>query len=134
MKIEGVEHIGIAVRDLDECISRFENLLGLKCNLRRRLESAKVEVAAFDCGGTAIELVAPLDEESPVYRFVSKGGSSLHHICLRVDDIDTWLSFLDGKGVGLIDRKAREGASGNRIAFVSPGSVCNFLIELAEER
>jgi methylmalonyl-CoA/ethylmalonyl-CoA epimerase len=134
MKIEGVEHIGIAVEDLDECISRFETLLGLKCGERKRVESNKVEVATFDCGGTTIELVAPTDETSPVQRFVSQGGNSLHHICFRVDDIDTWLDFLDGQGVGLIDRKPRTGAFGDRIAFVKPKSVCGFLIELAEEK
>jgi methylmalonyl-CoA/ethylmalonyl-CoA epimerase len=133
MKIEGVEHIGIAVKDLDECIGRFEDLLGLKCSMRKRLESNKVEVAVFKCGGTSIELVAPTDETSPVHRFVSRGGNSLHHICFRVDEIDKWLAFLDAEGAELIDREPRQGAFGDRIAFVGPKSVCNFLIELAEE-
>jgi methylmalonyl-CoA/ethylmalonyl-CoA epimerase len=133
MKIEGVEHIGIAVKDLDECIERFETRLGLKCSRRERLESNKVEVAVFECGGTRLELVAPTDETSPVHRFVSKGGNSLHHICFKVDDIDGWLAFLDGQGADLIDRKPRRGAAGDRIAFVGPKAVCNFLIELAEE-
>ncbi len=133
MKIEGVEHIGIAVKNLDECIERFENLLGLKCSRRKRMESNKIEVAVIDCGGTTLELVAPTDEESPVQRFVSKGGNALHHICFKVDDIEGWLAFLDRQGADLIDRKPREGAFGDRIAFVSPKAVCNFLIELAEE-
>lgn len=134
MKIEGVEHIGIAVEDLDECIGKFENLLGLKCSQRKRVESNKVEVAVFDCGGTTIELVAPTDDESPVQKFLSKRGNSLHHICLKVDDLDGWLSFLDGQGVKLIDRKPRPGAFGDRIAFVSPKAMCDVLIELAEEK
>lgn len=134
MKIEGVEHIGIAVKDLDQCIERFETLLGLKCNRRKRVESNRVEVAVFECGGTTLELVAPTDETSPVYRFVSKGGNALHHICFKVDDIDGWLTFLDGQGADLIDRKPREGAFGDRIAFVGPKAVCNFLIELVEEK
>jgi methylmalonyl-CoA/ethylmalonyl-CoA epimerase len=134
MKIEGVEHIGIAVEHLDECIQRFEKLLGLKCSRRERVESNKVEVAVFDCGGATIELVAPTDEESPVQRFVSEGGSSLHHICFRVDDIDGWLRSLSEQGVKLIDREPRRGAFGDRIAFVSPKSVCNFLIELVEKK
>jgi methylmalonyl-CoA/ethylmalonyl-CoA epimerase len=134
MRIEGVEHIGIAVGNLDECIERFENLLGLKCSRRKRVESNRVEVAVFECGDTTLELVAPTDEESPVHRFVSEGGNALHHICFKVDDIEAWLAFLDGQGAGLIDRKPREGAFGDRIAFVSPKAVCNFLIELAEEK
>ena len=134
MKIEGVEHIGIAVKNLDECIERFENLLGLRCRRRKRIESNKIEVAVFDCGGTTLELIAPTDEESPVQRFVSKGGNALHHICFKVDDIEGWLTFLDRQGADLLDRKPREGAFGDRIAFVSPKAVCNFLIELAEEK
>ena len=133
MKIEGVKHIGIAVADLDACIAKFENVLGLKCRLRKRVESNKVEVAVFDCGGTSLELVAPTDETSPVHRFVAKGGNSLHHICFRVDEIDRWLTFLESEGADLIDRKPRTGAFGDCIAFVGPKSVCNFLIELAEE-
>jgi methylmalonyl-CoA/ethylmalonyl-CoA epimerase len=134
MRIEGVEHIGIAVKDLDECIERFESLLGLKCSERRRVETNRVEVAVFDCGGTSLELVAPTDERSPVHRFVSKGGNALHHICFKVDDIDGWLEFLGQHGAELIDKKPREGAFGRRIAFVSPKAVCNFLIELTEEK
>jgi methylmalonyl-CoA/ethylmalonyl-CoA epimerase len=134
MKIEGVEHIGIAVSDLDGCIEKFETILGLRCRQRKRVESNKVEVAIFDCGGTKIELVAPTGPDSPVHRFVSKGGNSLHHLCFKVEGIDQWLSFLEGKGVELIDKVPRQGALGDRIAFVSPGSICNFLIELAEEK
>jgi len=134
VKIEGVEHVGIAVKDLDECIRRFENLLGLKCGNRRRVETNKVEVAIFECGGTTLELLAPTDETSPVHRFVAKGGNALHHICFKVDDIDAWLAFLDGQGAHLVDRKPREGAFGDRIAFVGPRSLCNVLIELAEEK
>jgi methylmalonyl-CoA/ethylmalonyl-CoA epimerase len=134
MKIEGVEHIGIAVKNLDDCIERFENLLGLKCRLRKRIESNKIEVAVFDCGGTSLELIAPTDEDSTVQRFVSKGGNALHHICFKVDDIEGWLAFLDRQGADLLDRKPREGAFGDRIAFVSPKAVCNVLIELAEEK
>ncbi len=134
MKIEGVEHIGIAVKDLDACIEKFERLLGLECSSRKRVEANRIEVAVFDCGGTTLELIAPTDEESPVYRFVSKGGNALHHICFKVDDIEGWLAFLSGQGADLIDRKPRDGAFGDRIAFVSPKAVCDVLIELAEEK
>ena len=134
MKIEGVEHIGIAVADLDKCIEKFEKLLGLKCKQRERSEPNRVEVAVFDCGATKLELVSPTDEASPIQRFIDKGGNSLHHICFKVDGIDQWLTFLDGEGVGLIDKEPRDGALGHRIAFLKPGSICNFLIELSEEK
>jgi methylmalonyl-CoA epimerase len=133
MRILGLEHIGIAVSDLDECIGRFENLLGLKCKARKRAEANKVEVAVFDCGGTEIELVMPTDAESPVHGFIAKGGSSLHHICFKVEGLQDWLDFLSAQGVGLIDKVPRRGAFGDAIAFVRPKSFCNFLIELSEE-
>jgi methylmalonyl-CoA/ethylmalonyl-CoA epimerase len=134
MRIEGVEHIGIAVADLDKCIERFENLLGLKCQARQRVESNQVEVAVFDCGGTKIELVAPTDEASPIHKFVSRGGNSLHHICFKLEGLEAWLDFLDQHGVDLIDRTPRQGALGHSIAFVKPKSLCNFLVELSEEK
>jgi methylmalonyl-CoA/ethylmalonyl-CoA epimerase len=134
MKIEGVEHIGIAVENLEECIAKFEDLLGLKCQSRQRVESNRVEIAVFDCGGTKLELVAPTDESSPINKFVAKGGNALHHICFKVEGIDNWLDFLSEKGVDLIDRKPREGGHGHRIAFLKPRSLCNVLIELSEEK
>jgi len=134
MKIEGVAHIGIAVSDLDGCIEKFEKLLGLRCRRRERSEANRVEVAIFDCGGTSLELVAPIGEDSPIQEFIARGGNSLHHICFKVEGIDEWLAFLDGQGVGLIDKKPRDGALGHRIAFLKPKSICNFLIELSEEK
>lgn len=134
MKIEGVEHIGIAVANLDECIEKFEKILGLKCQRRERVESNHVEVAVFDCGETRLELVAATDEESPIHKFVARSGNSLHHICFKVEGIDDWLKFLKENGVGLIDSVPRDGALGHRIAFVKPKSICNFLIELSEEK
>lgn len=134
MKIQGVEHIGIAVRDLDGCIAKFEHLLGLKCKTRERVESNRVEIAVFDCGDTRLELVAPTDSTSPIQKFVDKGGNSLHHICFKVEGIEKWLAFFQEQGVGLIDKVPRDGAMGHRIAFVRPESICNFLIELSEEK
>jgi methylmalonyl-CoA epimerase len=134
MKIEGVEHIGIAVADLDRCIEKFEKLLGLKCSRRERSEPNRVEVAVFDCGATRLELVSPTDDTSPIQKFIDRGGNSLHHICFKVEGIDQWLTFLDGEGVELIDRRPRDGALGHRIAFLKPRSICNFLIELSEEK
>jgi methylmalonyl-CoA/ethylmalonyl-CoA epimerase len=134
MKIEGVEHIGIAVADLDQCVEKFERLLGLKCQRRESSEPNRVEVAVFDCGGTKLELVSPTDQTSPIQKFIDKGGNSLHHICFKVDGIDKWLTFLDAEGVGLIDKTPRDGALGHRIAFLKPGSICSFLIELSEEK
>jgi len=133
VRILGVEHIGIAVDDLDACIARFESILGLECAGREKVEANKVEVAFFNCGGTKIELVAPTDPESPIQRFVSKGGNALHHICFKVEGIGDWLQFLTDRGVEVVDRVPRMGASGKRVAFIKPKSLCNVLIELSEE-
>ncbi|MFH1314685.1 MAG: methylmalonyl-CoA epimerase [Candidatus Eisenbacteria bacterium] len=133
MKILGVEHIGIAVDGLDECIEKFENALNLKCEGRETIEASGVEVAFFGCGSSKIELVTPAGAASPIGSFLSKRGNAIHHICLRVEGIDDWLAYLKQIGVELIDTVPRQGASGKRVAFISPRSMCNILIELSED-
>jgi methylmalonyl-CoA/ethylmalonyl-CoA epimerase len=133
MKILGVEHIGIAVGNLEECITRFESAFGLKCEGRERIEASKVEVAFFKCGDTKIEFVTPTDPASPIQGFLSKRGNGIHHICLDVEGIEAWLeSFRDG-GIDLIDKKPRQGATGRKVAFISPKALCSILVELSEE-
>lgn len=132
MDIAGVEHIGIAVADIDAAINRLETVLGIKCSSRERVESNKVEVAVFEVGGTKIELITPTCETSPISKFLAQRGNGIHHICLKVRDIKGCLEDLAGKGVDLVDKTPREGALGHKIAFVSPKSVCNILLELAE--
>lgn len=132
MRIRGVEHIGIAVSDLDACIERFEKILKLRCAGREAMEASKVEVAFFECGGTKIELVAPADSDSPIHGFLSKRGNAIHHICLDVEGIGDWLDFLKTSGVDLIDRAPRQGAAGKSVAFISPTSTCSILFELSE--
>ena len=134
MKILGVEHIGIAVRDLEECIDKFENALNLKCEGEEAPEASGVKVAFFRCGTSKLELVAPAIDDSPVSSFLSKRGNAIHHICLKVDGIDEWLAFLKQSGVELIDSVPREGASGKRVAFIHPRSMCDILVELSEDR
>jgi methylmalonyl-CoA/ethylmalonyl-CoA epimerase len=134
MKILGVEHIGIAVRDLEECIDRFERILNLKCEGEEALEASGVEIAFFGCGTGKLELVSPATAESPISSFLSKRGNAIHHICLKVEGIDEWLAFLKQSGVELIDNVPREGASGKRVAFINPRSMCNILIELSEDK
>jgi len=132
MDIAGVEHIGIAVADLGAAIEKLEMVLGVKCSSRERVESNKVEVAVFQVGGTKIELVTPTCETSPVSKSLAQRGNHIHHICLKVRDIQGCLDDLSAKGIGLVDRTARDGALGHKIAFISPKSVCNILMELSE--
>jgi methylmalonyl-CoA epimerase len=134
MKMLGVEHIGIAVRDLDQCIDRFEKVFGFKCEGREKIDASKVEVAFFRCGGTQIELVSPTEDSSPIHNFLAKRGNSIHHICLDVEGIEAWLASMVDGGIDLIDKVPRQGAEGRKVAFVSPKSLCDILIELSEKK
>ena len=133
MKLLGVDHIGIAVGDLDRCIERFEEAFGVRCEGREMVEGAGVEVAFFRIGPTRIELVTPTSDESPVRKFLAKHGNGIHHICLATEGIGDWLERLAAGGIELVDKAPREGASGKKIAFLHPQSICNILIELSEE-
>jgi len=133
MKNLGVEHIGIAVAGLEECIDKFEKVLNLKCEGKEAIEASGVEVAFFRCGTGKLELVTPSETGSPISSFLSKRGNAIHHICLKVEGIDEWLAFLKQSGVQLIDSVPRRGASGKRVAFINPRSMCNILIELSED-
>jgi methylmalonyl-CoA/ethylmalonyl-CoA epimerase len=134
MKILGVEHIGIAVTGLEECIEKFENVLNLSCEGKEAIKASGVEVAFFRCGSSKLELVTPAETGSPISSFLSKRGNAIHHICLKVEGIDEWLAFLKQSGVDLIDTAPRQGASGKRVAFINPRSMCNILIELSEDK
>ena len=134
MKIEGVEHIGIVVGDLDASIKTFEEVFGARCETRETVEANKVEVAVFGFGNTKIELVTPTDPASPVSKFLADRGNGIHHICLRVKDIEGCLDALGKRGVDLIDKVPRRGASGRSVAFLNPKSVCNILVELSERK
>jgi methylmalonyl-CoA epimerase len=132
MRMVGVQHIGIAVRDLDASIENLESLFGIKCGRRERIEASKVEVAFFDFGNTTIELVSPTHAESPISRYLEKRGNGIHHICFDVEGIDEWLDTLRAADVGLLNRTPRAGASGHRVAFIDPVSAGGILFELSE--
>lgn len=134
MNIVGVEHIGIAVGNLDDAIRRLETVFGIRCKTREKVESSKVEVAVFEVGNTKIELVTPASEKSPIAKFLAERGDGIHHICLNVKDIKGCLEELQGKGVDLIDKNPRQGAFGHTVAFLSPRSVSNILVELSESK
>jgi methylmalonyl-CoA/ethylmalonyl-CoA epimerase len=132
MKIVGVQHIGIAVRDLEAAIASFENLFGARCGSREKIAASKVEVAFFDFGNTHVELVSPTDPASPVSGYLERRGNGIHHICFDVEGIDKWLETLKARDVKLIDKTPREGAAGHRVAFIDPASADGILYELSE--
>jgi methylmalonyl-CoA/ethylmalonyl-CoA epimerase len=127
-----VDHIGIAVTDLDQAIAHYSALAHTSVLLREKLASQGVELAFLSTGGTKVELLAPLGEDSKIARFLQKRGPGLHHICYQVSDIEAELHRLTTLGLTLIDSTPRPGAFGSRIAFIAPQSCQGVLTELAE--
>ena len=120
MKTTRVDHVGIAVKNLDEMVKWYEDTLGLKSNGTETVEEQKVTVAFLPCGDSELELLESTTDDGPIAKFIEKNGEGIQHIALRVDDIDAALAELKEKGVRLIDQTPRYGAGGARIAFVHP--------------
>jgi methylmalonyl-CoA/ethylmalonyl-CoA epimerase len=130
--IKGLNHVAIAVNNLDEALEVFERQLGLKLEKTRVVEQQKIKVALLRIGETKIELLEPIGAESTVAKFLVKRGEGIHHIALTVSDIEGHLEELKEKGIALIDDKPRVGMEGGKIAFIHPKSTRNVLIELVE--
>ena len=134
MNLTHIEHIGIAVKSLDEAIPYYENILGLKCYAIEEVTDQKVKTAFFKAGQTKLELLEPTDSESPVAKFIEKRGEGIHHLAFAVDGVEQALEEVAEKGVRLIDKKPRSGAEGLNIAFLHPKSTFGVLTELCEEK
>ncbi len=130
--IIGIDHIAIAVIKLDEALQIYEKILGLKLEKVKVAEDQKIRVAFFQVGETKMELVEPTAPESTVAKFIERKGEGIHHIALKVTNIEDLLRQLKEKGITLIDEKPRIGAEGGKIAFLHPKSLENVLIELVE--
>lgn len=127
----GMDHIGIAVKNLDEAIHVYRDLLGFKLMGVHVLAERKIKIALISTGGeTQIELVQPLDAESTVAKFLETRGESIHHFAIRVEDIEAALADMKKNGVTLIDETPRIGAEGKKVAFVHPKSTKGVLLEL----
>ena len=131
--ITGLEHIGIAVSNLDDALKVYERILGLKVEKRRIIEEQKIETALLLAGDVKIELMEPTDEEGPVARFIKKRGEGMHHIALTVSNLEEFLQKIKEKGIALVDEKPRIGVEGYRMAFLHPKSTKSVLIELCEK-
>ena len=134
MEISGIDHIGIAVKNLDETIKFYEDVLGLKCNGTETVADQKVNVAFFPIGDTEFEFLESTSEDGPIARFIesNKGRGGIQHIAVRVGNIKTAIEELTLKGVAVIDSEPRYGAGGASIAFVHPKSTGGILLELCE--
>ena len=134
MNISHIEHIGIAVKNLEESIKYYENILGLKCYSIEEVKEQKVKTAFFMVGQTKIELLESTDPEGPIGKFVEKKGEGIHHLAFAVKGIESALSEAESKGIQLIDKTPRKGAEGLDIAFLHPKSTAGVLTELCENK
>jgi len=133
MKISHIEHLGIAVKSIDEALSYYEGILGLNCYGIEEVADQKVKTAFLKVGETKIELLEPTDQESAVGKFIEKRGEGIHHIAFAVEDgLKESLVKLGEQGIKLIDAEPRKGAEGLNIAFLHPKSAFGVLTELCE--
>lgn len=130
MKIKKIEHIGIAVKNLDSSIELYQSIFGLKCYGIEVIKDQQVKVAFFKIGDVKIELLESLDTNGPIASHISKHGEGLHHIAYNVENVNETLNELKTKGVRLIDKSERIGAEGLAIAFLNPKSTYGTLTEL----
>ena len=132
MKLINLDHVAIAVADLDQAIGEYRRQYGVEPLYREIVEEQGVEEAMIPVGGSFVQLLQPLSDETPVGRFVLKNGPGLHHIAYAVPSIEDALEHLKGEGVRLIDDVPRTGGRGAKIAFVHPKELAGTLIELVE--
>ncbi|QZT38323.1 methylmalonyl-CoA epimerase [Halosquirtibacter xylanolyticus] len=133
MKVKQIEHIGIAVKSLDETIPYYETLLGTKCYNIEEVAEQKVRTAFFKVGEVKIELLESTDPEGPIGKFVEKKGEGIHHIAYAVDNVNEALNEAEESGLRLIDKTSRKGAEGLDIGFLHPKSTHGVLTELCCE-
>ncbi|HUN28751.1 MAG TPA: methylmalonyl-CoA epimerase [Alphaproteobacteria bacterium] len=127
-----IDHVAIVVKDLEAAIALYTKTLGFQPVYRETIADQGVEAVGLQAGDSVIELLRPLDPDSPIARFRGDAESKLHHTAYRVDDIESALADYKAKGVRLIDERPRKGAHGNRIAFLHPKSTGGVLIELCQ--
>ena len=132
MKARHIEHLGIAVANLEESIKYYEEVLGLKCYSIEEVKDQKVKTAFFKVGQTKIELLESTSPEGSIGKFIEKKGQGMHHLAFAVEGLQETLNEVKEKGVRLIDEKPRSGAEGLNIAFLHPKSTHGVLTELCE--
>lgn len=132
MKLLNLDHVGIAVRDLDAAIDGFASRYGVVPLYREVVEEQGVEEAMIPVGGSMVQLIRPLSEDTPVGRFLARHGEGMHHVAFAVSSIEAALDHLRSEGARLVDESPRPGGRGSRIAFVHPADLGGTLVELVE--
>jgi methylmalonyl-CoA/ethylmalonyl-CoA epimerase len=130
--ILGIDHVGIAVDDLEEAVDRYRRTLGVEPTHRERVDDQGVEEVLFDVGGSAIQLLGALGPETPVGSFLTERGPGVHHVAYRVEDLPAALERLRREGIRLVDETPRPGSRGTTIAFVHPRGMGGVLVELVQ--
>jgi len=133
MKIKHIDHIGIAVRSIEEAKKFFTDILGLKLQRVETVEDQKVKTGFFPITDIELELLESTEPDGPIAKFIEARGEGVQHIAFRVESIDNALKELQEKGVRLIDKEPRKGAAGARIAFIHPKETHGVLVELCEK-
>jgi methylmalonyl-CoA/ethylmalonyl-CoA epimerase len=130
--VNKIDHIGIAVKNLNDALNFYENILGLKSAGTETVEEQKVKVAFLPISDTEVELLESTEEDGPIARYIAKNGEGVQHIAYKVDDIEKAIAEMKEKGIRMIDEKPRYGAGGAKIAFCHPKSTYGVLIELCQ--
>ncbi len=133
MKIKHIDHIGIAVKSIEEAEKFFTDILGLKLQKLETVEDQKVKTGFFPITEIELELLESTEPDGPIAKFIEARGEGVQHIAFRVESIDDALKELQEKGVRLIDKEPRKGAAGARIAFIHPKETHGVLVELCEK-
>ncbi|MDD2563447.1 MAG: methylmalonyl-CoA epimerase [Salinivirgaceae bacterium] len=128
-----IEHIGIAVKSLDEAIPFFSKMLGQECYAVEEVKEQKVKTAFFKVGQTKIELLESTDPEGPIGKFIEKKGEGIHHLAFAVPDVNQALKEAEEMGIKTIDKEGRKGAEGLKIGFLHPKSTYGILTELCSK-
>ncbi len=131
--IEKLDHIGIAVKDIDEALKFYRDALGLRCKRIEEVEGQHVKIAFLPAGDVNLELVQATHPDSAVAKFIEKRGEGVQHIALRVGNVEESMKYLKEKGVEFIDAIPRKGAHGSKIVFLHPKNSFGVLIELVEK-
>jgi methylmalonyl-CoA/ethylmalonyl-CoA epimerase len=127
-----IDHVGVAVEDLDSALELYEGTFGMPVAHRETVDEQGVEAVLLDVGDTHVELLSPLGPDTPVGKFLERKGPGLHHVAYRVEDIEAALEQLRGEGVDLIDSEPRTGIRNSRVAFVHPKATGSVLTEIVE--
>lgn len=132
VKAKGLDHVAIAVKDLDRAIALYRDALGLELSEIEEVPEQQVRTAIFGHGMGRVELISPTTSESGVARFLEKRGEGLHHICIEVEDIEAAIAAMKSRGAPLIDETPKPGAGGARVAFIHPKGSHGVLVELRQ--